>query len=259
MIDTHAHLNMDVFRRDLREVVGRALQAGVNAVIDVGTDGPSSAKAVENSRSHCSVFAAVGIHPHEASRTGVQGLPVLDKWFDEPKVVALGEIGLDFHYDFSPRDVQIDMFTRQLAMAKEKNLPVIVHSRKATQEVLRAVDGFGDVAWKGVFHCFDGTPRDAAEVLARGFHVSFTGVVTFKNFSNHETVLRVPLDRLLLETDAPYMTPVPYRGRRNEPYYLRHTAEALAKMYGIEIERLVDATDKNAGSLFGFGDGRCTR
>jgi TatD DNase family protein len=255
VIDTHAHLNSDVFHEDLGEVLSRAAQAGVEKVIDVGIDDRTSAQAVENSRSHPSVFAAIGIHPHEASRTGIRGIPVLEKWFSDPKVVALGEIGLDFHYNFSPRAAQIDVFARQIVLAKERNLPVIVHSRKAMQDVLRVLDECGSNPWRGVFHCFDGTPGEAAEVLARGFHISFTGVVTFKNFSNHETVLLVPLDRLLLETDSPYMTPVPFRGRRNEPCYLRHTAEFLAKAYGVATERLIDITSGNAASLFGLGEG----
>ncbi len=252
LIDTHAHLNLKSFDGDREEVVRRAKNAGVERIVDVGTDMETSRKVIQNSRQIDSVYAAVGIHPHDSVKAGEKDIAEIEKWLDDPKVVALGEIGLDYHYQYSPDEIQQEMFSMQLRLAQEKKMPVIVHMREAMQNGLKTIDRCGKAPWRGVFHCFGGTVEDVHNVVERGFFISFTGVVTFHNFKDIETVRAVPLDRLLLETDAPYMTPVPYRGRRNEPGFLVHTAKVLADIYEIDFEKLAEITTANARMLFGL-------
>lgn len=250
-VDTHAHLNLDLFDSDRDEVVQRAREAGVEMILDVGTDLKSSRRAVEDCERHDGVYAVVGIHPHDASRMKGKGdLSEIEKLLDHPKVVGVGEIGLDYHYDFSPREIQQEVFARQLRLAKGRGLPVVVHVRKAMQDGLKILGESGDPPWEGVFHCFGGTVEDVPKVLEMGFFISFTGVVTFRNFRNFDKIRGVPLERLLLETDAPYMAPVPHRGRRNEPCFLVHTARLLAEVYGVGEERLAEVTTANARILF---------
>jgi len=251
-VDTHSHLNLDRFDNDRDAVIQRAAEAGVDMILDVGNDLETSRRAVKNSEKYDDVYATVGIHPHDASSMKEIDLSEIEKFLDHPKVVAVGEIGLDYHYDFSPREIQKKIFAQQLQLARERDLPVVVHMRKAMQDGLKVLDESGDPPWKGVFHCFGGTVYDVPRVLERGFHISFTGVVTFKNFKKNEMIREVPLKRLLLETDAPYMAPVPHRGERNEPCFLVHTAKAVAKVYGVEEERLAEVTTTNARTLLGL-------
>jgi TatD DNase family protein len=250
LIDTHAHLNMDVFDKDRRAVIQRAEDADVKTVIDIGTDLDTSRKALELSQKHDSVYAAVGIHPHDSVKMNSDDLTELEKLLTQPRVIALGEIGLDYHYSFSPPDAQKRILKHQLYCAKELQIPLIIHVREAFQDIFNILDSSGIPPWRGVFHCFGGNRQDAREVLKRGFHISFTGVITFKNFTRRDLVRGVPLDRLLLETDAPYMTPVPHRGKRNEPAFLNHTAETLAEIYELDIKTLADITTANALRLF---------
>lgn len=252
LIDTHTHLNLKSFDNDRLEVVQRAREADVEIVLDVGTDLKTSRKAVQNSQQIKGVYAAVGIHPHDSAKVGKQDIAEIRKLLDHPKVVGLGEIGLDYHYQFSPADIQQEMFSMQLRLAQEKNMPVIVHMREAMQNGLKIIDRSGKAPWKGVFHCYGGTVEDVQSIIERGFYISFTGVVTFHNFRDIEKVRAVPLDRLLLETDTPYMTPVPHRGKRNEPGFLIHTARVLADIYKIEYEELAEVTTSNARMLFGL-------
>lgn len=251
-IDTHIHLNLDQFKDDIDLVIERANSAGVNQMITIGTDLKSSEESIALAENYAELYAAVGVHPHEAAKTGITNLSEIEHLAKHPKVVAIGEIGLDYYYDFSPQDVQHSLFKIQLKMARRLNLPVVIHVREAMQDALKVIDKAGTTPWRGVFHCFGGTKEDIPEVLERGFHVSFTGVVTFKNFKHTEAVQSVPLNRLLLETDAPYMTPVPHRGKRNEPVYLAYTAQWIADIMDIPIERLVQQTTENAKSLFGL-------
>ena len=252
LIDTHTHLNSQPFDDDREEVVQRAKEADVQVILDVGTDLETSRKAVEYSEKIDGLCAAVGIHPHDAAKAGKQDLTEIKKLLDYPKVVGLGEIGLDYHYHFSPAEIQQEIFSKQLCMAQEKDKPVIIHIREAMQDGLEILNRSGKPPWKGVFHCYGGTVEDIPSVLARGFFISFTGVVTFHNFKNVEKIRAVPLDRLLLETDAPYMTPVPHRGKRNEPCFLIHTAKILADLYDIDYEELARITTSNARMLFGL-------
>jgi len=249
-VDTHAHLNMDVFDRERKGVIQRAEEVGVGMIVDVGTDAKSSRKAVENSEEYDIVWAAVGVHPHDAGEMKTREFFEIERLLDHPKVVAVGEIGLDYHYDFSPREIQRSVFRRQLSLATERNFPVIIHVREAMGEALSIVSDLKGAFPRGVFHCFSGTGEEVSEILGKDFFISFTGVVTFKNFARWDVVRSIPLEKLLLETDAPYMAPVPCRGRQNEPAFLIHTAKVLAGVYGMEMEELAHITTSNAKTLF---------
>ena len=248
-IDTHTHLTMDTYVQDLNDVIQRATDKDVLKIITVGTDLESSRASIALAEQYPELFAAVGIHPHEAHADS-KTLKKMKELADHPKVVAIGEIGLDYYYDFSPRDLQHTLFKAQLELARQANLPVIVHVREAMDDALSIIQSFGTASWKGVFHCYGGTRKEIPDILNLGFHISFTGVVTFKNFRRIDAVQAVPLTCLLLESDAPYMTPVPHRGKRNEPMYLPYTAEAIAKMLGCPLHDLVESTTHNAVSLF---------
>jgi TatD DNase family protein len=252
LIDTHAHLNMPDFDADLGEVVSRASSSGVERILDIGTDVPSSRKALSLSRIHPSIHAAAGIHPHEASKASNADLDEIELLLREPKVVALGEIGLDYHYNHSPGDVQQSLFRKQIEIGIGAGKPLIIHVREAMPDALRILRETGLRPMKGVFHCFGGSLPDALSVLEMGFYISFTGVITFRNFSRKDVVSGVPLDRILLETDCPYMAPVPMRGKRNEPAMLVHTVKHLSEMLRIEEEELASRTSANAATLFGL-------
>jgi TatD DNase family protein len=252
LIDTHAHLNMPEFDADRGEVVSRASLSGVDRILDIGTDVPSSRKALALTQIHPSIFAAAGVHPHEASKASAADLDEIEFLLRDPKVLALGEIGLDYHYDYSPRDTQKALFRKQIEMGLRVGKPLIVHVREAMQDALRILKETGSTRLKGVFHCFGGSLPDVPPVLEMGFYISFTGVVTFRNFSRKDVVSAVPLNRILLETDSPYMTPVPVRGKRNEPSMLVHTVRRLSEVLHIPEEELASQTTANAKTLFGL-------
>ena len=256
-VDSHAHIDGEEFDADRVEVVARAREAGVRAILNVGTGDPRGGnfeRAVAVAEEFEGVFAAAGVHPHDARLYDEEAERRLAEVLaSSPRVVALGEIGLDYHYDNSPREVQREVFARQLRLAKGLGLPVIIHSREAddeTVEVLRAE--YAGAARGGVMHCFGGGPKMAADVLALGLHVSFAGNVTFKKAEAlREVALAVPSDRLLVETDCPYLTPVPFRGKRNEPARVVETARFLAELRGVTPEELGRATSENFARLFG--------
>jgi TatD DNase family protein len=252
LVDTHAHLNMAKFDDDRERVVQRAHEADVHFILDVGIDLKASRLAVQNAETYDVVYAAAGIHPHDASKMGPSDLREINELLCHPKVVALGEIGLDYHYDFSPRPKQADVFRQQLRLAQARKMAVIIHIREAMEDGLAILDEIGPLPGGGVFHCFGGDADDADHVLERGFYISFTGVVTFRNFKMQAAVRAIPLDRLLLETDAPYMAPVPLRGKRCEPCFIGHTARVMADILAISESRLADATSENAARLFGW-------
>lgn len=250
LVDTHAHYMMDKFSEDLDQVILRAKEAGIGAVINIGTDITTSKQAIAQSEVYDFMFAASGIHPHEVSNVEVNDWDVLTSLLNHPKNVALGEIGLDYYYDFAPKEIQKQLFEKQLKLAKDLNLPVIIHSRDAMQDTLNVIDSVSDALWKGVFHCFGGNKEDALKVLARGFHISFTGVITFKNFKETDAVLSVPFNKLMLETDAPYMTPIPHRGKRNESMYIPLIRDFLAELHSVSKQEIEDVTSENAKALF---------
>jgi TatD DNase family protein len=233
--------------------VKRAQEAGVEKIIVVGGAGDLSSNhaAVGLAESHPPLYATVGMHPHDAKDVGEDEIGKLEKLTANPKVVAVGETGLDFYYNHSPHDVQRVVFARFIQMARETNLPLVVHERDASRDVadLLRKEGHGQV--RGVIHCFTGDYDAARNYLDLGFYLSFTGIITFKNADPlRDVVRRVPLERMFVETDSPYLTPVPHRGKRNEPAYVRLVAEAVAQMKGITLEEVARVTTKNVRELF---------
>ncbi|MDT8903686.1 TatD family hydrolase [Anaeroselena agilis] len=252
LFDSHAHLDDKRFHDDRDEVVARAVAGGLTGILNAGADMFSSARAVELAAKHDIVWAAVGIHPHDAKDAREEDYDRLAAWCALPKVVAVGEIGLDYHYDFSPREAQRAVFVSQLDLARQVGKPIIIHDREAHADVLATVKNEGK-GLAGVFHCFSGSVEMAREVLKMGFYVSVAGPVTFANAHKlHEVVKAVPLDRLLVETDCPYLTPEPFRGRRNEPAHVRYVAEKVAGLLGLEPEALAARTTENTKRLFGI-------
>ncbi len=288
LIDSHCHIDGEAFDADRDEVVQRAREAGVVAMLNVGTGDPNTddfRKAVAVAEKYENVFASVGVHPHDAKLyddKAEQHLINLVK--SSKKVIAWGEIGLDYYYDHSPRDVQTEVFRRQIITAKELGLPVIIHSRDANEDTIEILtEAFSETTenselrtenWNsetknssfensrqlsaasfqpkpGIMHCFGGTPEMAEALMKIGFLISFAGNVTFKKAENLRDSARVvPLDKLLVETDCPFLTPIPFRGKRNEPAMVLHTAKFLAEFYGVPFEQLAGQTSQNFLDLF---------
>jgi TatD DNase family protein len=252
-IDSHAHLEMKEFDGDREAVIARATAAGLTAIITVGTTIPDCKKAVELARLHPPVYAAVGIHPHEVKRIDAGTYDALRVLAQQEKVVAIGEIGLDFFYDHSPREVQLRRFAEQLDLALELDLPVIIHDREAHAETLRILQQHRG-RLRGVLHCFSGDAAMARECLEMGFYLSVAGPVTYKKAEQLRAVVReIPLERLLVETDCPYLAPQPWRGKRNEPAYVMETARCLAGIRGVAAGEMERLTEENARRLFGLG------
>ncbi len=253
LVDTHCHLDMPEFDDDRDEVIKRALDAGVESIICIGTDEESSRAAIELSRKYKEiVYATVGIHPHDARLYSDEHSERLKALARQEGVVGIGEIGLDYHYDNSPRDAQRNAFVRQLEVAVELQLPVVIHSREARKDTMRILRESG--ATRGVMHCFSGDRHMAEEAMALGFYISIAGPVTFKNARRlAEIATSVPDEYLLVETDAPYLTPVPHRGKRNEPAYLVHTVERIAELRGVRPSDIARITTVNARRLFRIG------
>lgn len=248
MIDTHLHLEMREFDPDRGAVVQRAKAAGIG-LITVGIDLESSARAIELAEEH-EIYAAVGVHPHEAKRysADLEGmLARLEELARAERVVALGEMGLDYYRNYSPREEQLRVFRAQLELAAKLDKPVIVHDRQADEDILAALQR---AAVKGVVHSFSSDLQAAEALLELGFYLGFSGPVTFPKARQQYVVRRVPLERVLLETDAPFLTPAPHRGKRNEPAYLRYIARAVAKLTGLALERVAEQTTENARALF---------
>jgi TatD DNase family protein len=250
LVDTHAHLDGDAFATDLDAVLARALDAGVARIVTAGQDEVTSRAALALAANHASVTPAVGVHPHEAKGAG--DLHWLEPLARTAGVVAIGEIGLDYHYDFSPRDVQRDVFARQLEMAGRLGLPAIIHCREAEDDVAATLREHFDRSRRAVIHCWTGS-FDAAMRFIDEFDVylGIGGAVTFKSASDlHDAASRLPLDRLVLETDCPYMTPTPYRGKRNEPAYTTLTCRRVAELRGVSEDDIAAVTTSNARRLF---------
>ena len=256
LIDTHAHLDQDSFDADRDEVIARAVAAGVVAMIAIGCTGPTSAAAVRLAAQHGSVFAAVGIQPNYAAEVPASDWDEVVTLSTAPRVVALGETGLDRYWDHSPLAVQQDYFDRHLRLSQQTGLPFIVHTRNSDAEVLemlREARLRGPLV--GVLHSFTGTLETAAECVELGLHISFAGMVTFKKSDDLRAVAAsVPADRILVETDSPYLSPHPLRGRRNEPANVVYTAECLAAASGVSLEDFAAQTTVNARSLFRLGE-----
>ncbi len=265
MIDTHCHLEMDAFDNDRENVIKRAREAGLEAVITIGSDFEGCKGAVELANKYDFIYASVGIHPHDAKDFTEEIFNQIKEWTtplhpplskgrqQRGKVVAIGEIGLDYHYDHSPREIQKDVFKKQLYYAKEINLPVIIHSREAKKDTIKILEESG--VTKGVMHCFSGDMEMAERIMNMGFYISIAGPVTFKNAAKlREIAKAIPDDYLLIETDAPYLTPEPLRGKRNEPAFVVHTAKFIAELRGISYKDIDRITTLNTKRLFGIGE-----
>jgi len=250
IFDTHAHYTDKRFAPD-RDALLRALPGrGVARVLTCGSNLPDSRAALTLAKEHAYIYAACGVHPHEAARAGDQWLDDLRALLQDEKCIALGEIGLDYHYDFSPRETQHECFARQLELAREMGMPVIVHDREAHEDTLTLLKEYRPV---GVVHCFSGSWEFAREVLALGVYIGLGGVVTFKNAKKPlEVAANVPIDRLLLETDAPYMAPEPFRGRRCDSTHIAYTAEKIAGLREMDTQELIDICHENGRRLFGI-------
>ena len=256
LIDSHCHIDGEQFDADRDEVVERAREAGVAAMLNIGTGDPHSddlRRAVAVAEKYDNVYASVGVHPHDAKLYDDAAESHLKELVrSSKKVIAWGEIGLDYYYDHSPRDVQRNVFVRQIRTARELDLPIIIHSRDAddeTVEILATECSYE--SFRGIMHCFGGTAAMAEALMPLGFYISFAGNVTFKKAENLRDAARVvPLDRLLIETDCPFLTPVPFRGKRNEPAYVIHTAEFLAEFYSVPVTELARRTTQNFLDLF---------
>lgn len=255
LIDTHCHLTFEPLADDVEAVVLRSRAVGVTGWITVGTDAEHNRKAVELANRFESMYAAVGIHPHDAKDVTAQALTELRELARSEKVVAVGETGLDFHYDFSPRQEQRRVFAAQLGIARELNLPVIIHCREAFEETIDVLEQF--IRLEGrlrdvVFHCFSGSAEQARMVLDHGFYISLTGVVTFKNAQKiHQVAAAVPLERLMLETDCPYMSPEPMRKQKiNEPALMIHTVQCLAELKHMPLPDFAAAVTAASKTFF---------
>ena len=257
LVDTHAHLDDRKFDVDCEEVIQRAYAAGVCQIITVGTDLESSTAAVAIAQRHAQsgVYAAVGVHPHNAAQVGPDTLQELLRQSKEARVVAIGETGLDFYRRLSPQSQQKEVFTAHLELARQVNKPIIIHDREAHAETMAILSRNGQ-KWQGVLHCFSGDREMALRAIEMGLYISFAGPVTFQNAHTLQDLAReLPLERILIETDCPYLTPHPHRGQRNEPAHVRWIAAKMAALRGLPIERLAEVTTENARRLFGLPAG----
>lgn len=254
LVDSHAHLDSGQFNDDREAVIQRAVEAGLSHILTIGCDLDSSRQSVRLAEQYPMVYAAVGVHPHDAGEIDENALAVLKTLLDHPKVMALGEIGLDYFRNRAPRDVQQAAFRRQLRLASELGKPVIIHDREAHADVLRILQEENAAATGGVLHCFSGDLEMARDCLEMGFYLSFPGVITYpKNSELREIVAALPIERLLVETDCPYLAPQAYRGKRNEPAYVRRIADKLAEIKGLSIADVARITSRNCHDLFGIG------
>ena len=249
VVDSHCHLDNEQFKEDRQAVIERALTAGVDRMLVIGTgDGPPDLEvAIRLADRYPALFATVGVHPHDASKAGRETYQQLEELLRHPRVLALGEIGLDYHYDFSPREVQRDVFVEQMRIASVARKPIVIHTREAWEDTLTLSENhWSPTGLPGIMHCFSGGPAEAERCVALGFYVSFGGILTFpKALEVQEAARTVPLDRILVETDAPYLAPVPKRGKRNEPAFVVETARKLASLRGTTLEEIAAATTRN--------------
>ncbi|HEY3301980.1 MAG TPA: TatD family hydrolase [Candidatus Binatia bacterium] len=255
LIDSHAHIQGPEFAADFQAVIDRAHAAGVEKIVVVGGAGElaSNDAAVTAANSFAGLFATVGMHPHDVKDVSEEDLKRLKDLTADPKVVAVGETGLDFYYDHSPHDLQTKIFARFIHMARETRLPLVVHDRDAHREIAEILRSEGGGDLRGVIHCFTGDYEAAKIFLDLGFYLSFSGILTFKNAGTlREVARKLPLDRILVETDSPYLAPVPHRGKRNEPAFVLHAAETLATVKGLDLHDVAEATSRNTRDLFGI-------
>ena len=255
--DTHCHLDMDAFSADLDEVLDRATQAGVSRIISIGIDLVSSKKAIALAEKYPQIFATIGIHPHDVDQITVSDYDALEKLYCNHfgRIVGYGEIGLDYYKQYSDPSAQKHHFTRQLELAHELKLPVVVHNRDADEDILRILTEAKPLIHGGIMHCFSSNLTFARKIIDLGMLVSIPGVVTFKN--SHvlqEVVQNIPLNSMILETDGPFLAPHPFRGKRNEPSYLLHTAMKIAELRQTDLQTIANQTSANAEKIFSFAE-----
>ena len=251
LIDSHAHLEMPEFKKDLEAVIQRANQSGVDIILTVGTEKKDWARALEIAQAHPFIFAILGVHPHNAKDIDEDTYSILRTLCQSEKVKAYGEIGLDFFRNHSPRDVQLQRFREQIGLARELRLPIVIHDRDAHEETVEILTSEKAYENGGVIHCFSGDYDMAKKCLDLGFAISVPGSITFKNAVEFQDIIkRLPLESILVETDAPYLTPVPFRGKRNEPSYVRFTAQKIAEIKKVSFDRVAEVTSENALRVF---------
>jgi len=249
LFDTHAHLNDERFEEDRESLISSFKENGISYVCEIGYDLESSKRALELSEKYDFIYAVLGVHPHDSSKLTDKGLMELEKMLSHEKAVALGEIGLDYYYDNSERDVQRYWFAQQAELAKSLKCPISVHTRDAMEDTLNILKAHG--GGDGIIHCYSGSVESAKILLNMGYYISFAGPVTFKNANTALDVIRyVPNDRMLIETDSPYLAPVPHRGKRNCPHYVREVAAKIAEIKGMAFEEVAEITTKNAKKVY---------
>jgi|SRR5690554_9458 len=253
-IDTHAHLFYPNFSEDIDEVIERAKSSGVDYIIVPATDVETAKQTLALADKYDMIYAAVGVHPHETKEWTNDNLKIIEELAQHKKVVAIGEIGLDYYYDFSPKEKQIEAYRSQIELALKLNLPTIIHNRESDEDILKITKEYCKDGLRGQFHCFNGSLQDAKDIIRMKFFISFTGNITFKKADTlRDTFSKIRLQHLLLETDSPFMTPVPHRGKRNEPSYVKIIAEKAAELHKVSVEDVARITSVNAFRLFGIG------
>lgn len=253
LIDTHVHLNADQYDEDLEEVMDRAREAGIKKMVVVGFDRKTIERTVDLIEKYENVYGVIGWHPVDAVDCTEEDLDWIESLSTHEKIVGIGETGLDYHWDKSPHDVQKEIFKKQIALAKRVKLPIIIHNRKATEDCIEILKSESAHEIGGIMHAFSGDESDADTIVDMNFYVSLGGPVTFKNAQEPKDIaVHVPIEKLLVETDAPYLAPHPYRGKRNEPAYVKLVAEKIAELRGMTYEDLAVQTTKNAEAFFGI-------
>ena len=251
LVDTHAHLDFPRFKKDRSQVIERAFENELKYIVNIGADLQSSRNSIKLAEQYDNIYATVGIHPHGADKADLEALKELREMAQSDKVVAIGETGLDFHYDNSPREKQKQAFRAQLRLASNMGLPVVIHAREADEDTVKILKEEGIEKTGGIMHCFASDKKMARKALDLGLYLAFGGLITFSNLDNLRSIVKdVPLDRLLVETDAPYLTPDPYRGKRNEPLYVKHVAEKIAEIKNISLQEVAETTTKNAEKIY---------
>ncbi|MFH0985239.1 MAG: TatD family hydrolase [Candidatus Omnitrophota bacterium] len=253
LTDTHVHLHFPQYDADRREVIERAVRGGVSSFLNIGTDLENSRKAIAVAEGYPEVYAAIGYHPHETKTASAEDLAALEKLLTHPKVVAIGEVGLDYFHDHSPRDVQAQLLQTFLGWYEKYQKPIIIHCRDAYEDLLNILKTHTQLAYRGTLHCYSSDAATMKKYLDLGFYIAFGGALTYKkNDPLREACAACPKDHLLLETDGPYLAPQSVRGKRNEPLYMIETAECAAQLHGVTVEELAELTTTNAKRLFGL-------
>jgi TatD DNase family protein len=256
LIDTHAHLDSKQFDDDRDDVIEKCKTQGFKYIIDPATNYETSKKVLDLSRKYDIIYTAIGIHPHDAKEFSDDIMIKMEDMYKNDKVIAVGEIGLDYHYDFSPREIQKTVFREFLRLAKKIALPVIIHNRESDKDMIEILESEADNRLKGQFHCFSGDLELARKVLDFGFSISFTGSITFNKNKSDEILRIIPSDRLLLETDSPYMAPIPHRGKRNDPKNIPVIAGYISRVLNIPEQEIIEQTNQNAVKFFNLPENR---